>query len=45
MLSVDALAEFTGQSGHALNDILEWVRSFKSDGPLPDDFSLLEVFF
>lgn len=45
MLSVDALAEQAEAHGSRPQDIHEWVRSFNAAGPLPDDFSLLEVRF
>lgn len=45
MLSVDELAAFAAKTGHTPVAIHEWVRTFNSDGPLPDDFSLLEVRF
>ena len=45
MLSVDALAEQAEAHGSRPQDIHEWVRSFNAAGPLPDDFSLLEIRF
>ncbi len=45
MLSVEALADFVAGSGAGPAGVLEWVRSFNDEGPLPDDFSLLEVRF
>lgn len=45
MLSVEALAEQAAAGADSPAAILEWVRSFNSEGPLPDDFSLLEVRF
>ena len=45
MLSVEALAEQAQAHGSRPQDIHEWVRSFNAEGPLPDDFSLLEIRF
>lgn len=45
MLSVEALADFAQAQGCGPQGVLDWVRSFNGDGPLPDDFSLLEIHF
>jgi sigma-B regulation protein RsbU (phosphoserine phosphatase) len=45
MLSVEALAEHVEAHGSGPLDILAWVKSFNGAGPLPDDFSLLEIRF
>ena len=45
MLSVSELAAFAADHSDSPRAILEWVRSFNSEGPLPDDFSLLHVGF
>lgn len=45
MLSVEALADHAAERGSRPQDIHEWVRSFNAEGPLPDDFSLLEIRF
>ena len=45
MLSVEALADHAASGCRGPQDVLDWVRSFNEDGPLPDDFSLLEVRF
>jgi sigma-B regulation protein RsbU (phosphoserine phosphatase) len=45
MLSVDDLATFASTTSDAPAAILEWVRSFNQEGPLPDDFSLLHIRF
>ena len=45
MLSVEALADHAASSGASPASLHDWVRSFGSEGPLPDDFSLLEVRF
>lgn len=45
MLSVDQLAAFAAGTSDKPSSILDWVRSFNDDGPLPDDFSLLRLEF
>lgn len=45
MLSVSELAAFAADHSDSPHAILEWVRSFNGEGPLPDDFSLLRVGF
>ena len=45
MLSVEALAEHAEANASGPRDILGWVKSFNGEGPLPDDFSLLEIRF
>ena len=45
MLSVEALAEHAEAHASGPKDILAWVKSFNGTGPLPDDFSLLEIRF
>ncbi|WP_378618207.1 PP2C family protein-serine/threonine phosphatase [Nitratireductor sp. GCM10026969] len=45
MLTVEHLAAFAAGTSDQPSAILEWVRSFNSDGPLPDDFSLLHIRF
>lgn len=45
MLSVAELADFAAATGDSPQAILDWVRSFNTGGPLPDDFSLLRVGF
>ncbi len=45
MLSVEALAEHAEKEGCGPKGVLAWVRSFNAEGPLPDDFSLLEIRF
>ncbi len=44
-LDVDGLAAYAFASGNSPAGIHEWVRTFNSEGPLPDDFTLLEVRF
>lgn len=46
MLSFENLAEFATRRGcDRPAAILEWVRLFNGEGPLPDDFSLLHIQF
>jgi phosphoserine phosphatase RsbU/P len=45
MLSVDELAAFTAAGSDEPSAILDWVKSFNAEGPLPDDFSLMRVRF
>ena len=45
MLSVEALAAHVEAHASGPGDVLSWVKSFNGEGPLPDDFSLLEVRF
>jgi sigma-B regulation protein RsbU (phosphoserine phosphatase) len=44
-LSVEILARYAARECAAPARIHEWVRSFNDEGPLPDDFSILEVRF
>ncbi len=44
-LDVDGLADYAFTSGNSPAGIHEWVRTFNSEGPLPNDFTLLEVRF
>ena len=46
MLELADLADFVREDpDRRPADIYEWVRSKNGEGPLPDDFSLVEVFF
>jgi phosphoserine phosphatase RsbU/P len=45
MLSVDDLAAYAASTGETPDEIHAWVRSFNTEGPLPDDFSLVHVRF
>lgn len=44
-LSVDILSRYAAREGAAPGRIHEWVRSFNGEGPLPDDFSIMEIRF
>ncbi len=44
-LGLDRLADFAATGSDRPGDILTWVQSFGTAGPLPDDFSLLRVQF
>ncbi|MGN6765471.1 MAG: PP2C family protein-serine/threonine phosphatase [Rhizobiaceae bacterium] len=45
MLGIDDLTKFVTMQSDYPQAVLDWVRSFNADGPLPDDFSLLRVQF
>ena len=45
MLSVEALADHAEAQKCGPQGVLAWVKSFNGHGPLPDDFSLLEIRF
>jgi sigma-B regulation protein RsbU (phosphoserine phosphatase) len=45
MLGIDDLTKFVTMQSDYPQAVLDWVRSFNADGPLPDDFSLLRIQF
>lgn len=45
LLGLERLADFAATGSDRPGDILAWVQSYGTGGPLPDDFSLLRVQF